>query len=195
MRRWKQAVLIALLTPVYLVAFTVVHETGHTLLARLLGDPDSTFYLVRVGPGGRGLCLGCNITDHGRLTPAGNLVVSVGGLLATQAVALLALLGRRYASGDWGLRRLVTAIALGFAFLDVPVQAIQGLLYDIERQTWPTGVDLVDAMLLISAATGVTQAVLKTILALLAVAYLAFVWWSYRRSRTRSQASAARLAA
>jgi hypothetical protein len=29
--------------PLYLVAFTIIHETGHTVLARLLGDPASTF--------------------------------------------------------------------------------------------------------------------------------------------------------
>jgi hypothetical protein len=51
-------------------------------------------------------------------------------------------------------RRILSPTALGFALLDVPLQAIQGLLYDFEQRTWPTNVDLVDTMLLISRATG-----------------------------------------
>jgi hypothetical protein len=61
------------------------------------------------------------------------------------------------------------------------VQAVQGLLYNIERHTWPTNVDLMDAMLLISAATGAPQLVLKALLAVTAAVYLYFVWRSYRR--------------
>jgi hypothetical protein len=181
MSRWKRAGLIIVLVPLYLLAFTVIHETGHTWLARLFGDPDSTFYLVLIGPGGRGMCLGCNITDHTKLSPIGNLVVSLGGLLFTQATALAALVLLRYVPARTLRRRLVAAVALGFAFLDVPVQAVQGLLYNIERHTWPTNVDLMDAMLLISAATGAPQLVLKALLAVTAAVYLYFVWRSYRR--------------
>jgi hypothetical protein len=52
MRRWKQLLTFAALLPLYLVVFAVVHELGHTAPARLLGDPEATFYLVRIGPGG-----------------------------------------------------------------------------------------------------------------------------------------------
>jgi hypothetical protein len=44
-------------------------------------------------------------------------------------------------------RRILSPTALGFALLDVPLQAIQGLLYDFEQRTWPTNVDLMDTML------------------------------------------------
>ena len=181
MNRWKQVGLIGVLLVVYLLVFTVVHETGHTLLARLLGDPDSTFYLVRIGPGGRGLCLGCNITDHTKLSAFGNLVVSLGGLLFTQLTALAALALMRYTPAHTWRSRLLASIALGYVCLDVPVQVIQGLLYDIERHTWPTSVDLIDAMLLVSAATGASQTALKTILTIIALAYGYFVWRAYRR--------------
>lgn len=194
MNRWKRVGLIVLLTPLYLLAFVVVHEIGHTWLARLFGDPNSTFYLAQIGPEGRGLCLGCNITDHTKLPPFGNLVVSLGGLLFTQAAALVALVGLCYVPTQTFPHRLLAAIAMGFAFLDVPVQVVQGLLYDIERHTWPTNVDLMDAMLLISAATGLSQGVLKTTLAIMAVAYLYFVWRSYRSIQARRKMKQVQLA-
>jgi hypothetical protein len=71
-------------------------------------------------------------------------------------------------------RRILSPTALGFALLDVPVQVIQGLLYDFEQRTWPTNVDLMDTMLLISRATGSSQALLKGFLVVLAAANLVF---------------------
>ncbi len=37
------------------------------------------------------------------------------------------------------------------------VQGILGLVYDISRNTWPTSVDLMEVILLISGATGLQQ--------------------------------------
>jgi len=181
MRRWKSLFLIIVLGPLYLVAFAVVHEIGHTVLARLFGDYGSTFYLAQIDPDGRGLCLGCNITDHAKLSPLGNLAVSLGGLLFTQVMALIALGMMRFTLSHTLRNWLLTPIALGFAFLDVPVQVIQGLLYNIERHTWPTGVDLMDAMILISRGTGAPTVILKMILAILAAAYLYLIWHAYKR--------------
>jgi hypothetical protein len=192
--RLKQVILIILLIPVYILSFVVVHEVGHTVLARLLGDPESVFYLVQIDPGGEGACLGCNIYDHTLLSPPGNFVVSLGGLLFTQATALIALFVMLRFPIRTLPRRLLAPIALGFAFLDVPVQVIQGLLYNIERHTWPTNVDLMDAMLLISQATGGPQALLKIILAVLAVAYLYFFWRAYRRVQYRQKLGEVKLA-
>jgi hypothetical protein len=185
MKRWKQVVLIVLLAPVFLLSFVVIHEVGHTVLARLLGDPDSVFYLARIDPDGEGACLGCNIYDHTKLSTLGNFVVSLGGLLFTQVAALVALFLLPRMPYRSGIRRLLAAVALGFAFLDVPVQVIQGLLYDLEQQTWPTNVDLTDAMLLLSRATGAPQVLLKGILSSLALAYLVWLWSSFRKSRSR----------
>jgi hypothetical protein len=169
-----QIVLIILLIPALLVGFTVVHELGHTILARALGDPDSTFYLVKIDEGGT--CLGCNIYDHTRISKGGNLLVSLGGLLATQLAALGTLFGYTKAPQGTFVERLSIVIAVGFAFLDVPVQTIQGLVYDLNSQTWPTNVDPVDAMLLISDWSGAGQVTLKIGMLLISIAYLyAFV--------------------
>jgi hypothetical protein len=89
MHKVLQILLIILLIPVFLVVFTVIHELGHTILARLLGDPNSVFYLVKIEADSA--CLGCNIYDQGKLSWGANLFVSLGGLLATQFVALAAL--------------------------------------------------------------------------------------------------------
>lgn len=181
MRKLFIILLVILLIPVYLVAFTVVHELGHTILARLLGDPDSVFYLARIE--GQSYCLGCNIYDPSKLSWGGNLIASLGGLLATQLVALTALYLLRLRHASHLLLRGLSIIALGFAFLDVPVQVIQGLLYNLDHQTWPTNVDLVDFMLLVQGRIGASQLLLKALLLVAAVLYLSGIVWFYKRNK------------
>lgn len=79
---------------------------------------------------------------------------------------------------------MLTAIVLGYAFLDVPVQVVQGLLYDLAGQTWPTNIHLVDAMLLISEPLYWPQWLLKALTVLIAVAYLVVVWRTFKRRRS-----------
>lgn len=181
MRKVLNVILIILLIPVFLVTFTVIHELGHTILARLLGDPNSVFYLAKIEE--NSACLGCNIYDPDKLSWGGNLVVSLGGLLATQLVALSALfiVQSRPTNRLW--HRILSTIAVGFAFLDVPVQVIQGLLYDLDRHSWPTNVDLMDFMLLLQAMLGVSQGLFKGLLATTAIIYLSSFIWAYRRNR------------
>ena len=181
MRKALQILLIILLIPVFLVAFTIVHELGHTILARLLGDPNSVFYLVRIEADSG--CLGCNIYDQSKLSWSDNLVVSLGGLFATQLVAILCLYLLRLRHSQLFWQRLFSAIALSFAFLDVPVQVIQGLLYNLNHHTWPTKVDLMDFMLLLQARIGVSQLLLKGFLLIVAALYLTAFAWVYRQHR------------
>lgn len=186
MSKRAQAILLIALTPVFLVVFTIIHESGHTLLARLFGDSASTFYLVKIDE--QGTCLGCNITDHTKLSYLGNVVVSVGGLLFTQASAIAAFALARFAPAGSFRRRALILAAFAFAFLDVVVQGVQGLAYDTSQHTWPTGVDLMDFMLLIGQATGLSQNVLKSGLAVISVGYLAGLVVWYRRGFRKAQA-------
>ena len=99
-------------------------------------------------------------------------------MLATQLVALTALLLLRLRPANRLKHRILSSIALGFAFLDVPVQVIQGLLYNLDRQVWPTNVDLVDFMLLVQGRIAASQLQLKGLLFTTAIIYLSgFVWF------------------
>ena len=131
MKRRTQIILIIVIFPLLLVVFTIVHELGHTILARLLGDPGSIFYLYKIEE--TSACLGCNIYDHTKLSYSGNLIVSIAGLAFTQMAAFAALIGARYIRIETFPHRLLTVVGLSFAFSDVPVQVIQGVLYDISR--------------------------------------------------------------
>lgn len=173
--------LIILSIPVFLVFFVVVHEVGHTILARLLGDPDSIFYLAKIDE--NNFCLGCNIYDPLKLSWGGNLIVSLGGLLATQAVALFTLLLLRLRRGNDLSRSLLSTFALAFAFLDVPLQVLQGLVYNLNSNTWPTNVDLMDFMLLVQGRIEGSQLLLKGILLTVAVIYLSGFLWAYKQNR------------
>ncbi len=186
MRKVLRVLLIILLIPVYLVGFTVIHELGHTLLARMLGDPDSVFYLARIEADS--MCLGCNIYDQAKLSWGANLIVSLGGLLATQIVAIIAVFLLRLRRNNRISRRFLGFIALGFALLDVVAQGLQGLLYNLNNRTFPTNVDLVDAMLLVQQRTGASQFLLKGVLLAVTILYLsgfvALYWrnrWAHKR--------------
>jgi hypothetical protein len=181
MRKTLQILLTILLVPVFLVVFTIIHELGHTILARLLGDPNSIFYLVRIKADSA--CFGCNIYDQSKLSWGANLVVSLGGLLATQLTAIFCLYLLRLRNLNLLWQRIISAIALGFAFLDVPVQVIQGLLYNLSQHTWPTNVDLMDFMLLLQEKTSASQLWLKGFVFIVAAFYLTAFVWVYRRHR------------
>ena len=182
MRRVLRAFLYLPLLAALLLLFVVAHEMGHTILARLLGDPASTFYLVKLEESSA--CFGCNIYDQSKLAWGPNLLVSLGGLLATQLLAVALLLFPRYGRGGPRLRRWAGATGLSYVFLDVLVQGVQGLLYDVEQHTWPTDVDLLDVMLLIRQRWPVPQLYLKGTLVLVGAAWLFLSWRHYRRSST-----------
>ena len=182
MRSVLRALLYLPLFAALLLTFVVMHELGHTILARILGDPASTFYLVKLDQSST--CLGCNIYDQSKLSWGANLLVSLGGLLATQLVAFTLLLFSRYGRAGPRLRRWLGATGLAYVFLDVVVQGVQGLLYDVGAQTWPTEVDLLDVMLLIRQRWPLAQTFLKGTIVLVAAAYLAFSLRLYRRPST-----------
>jgi len=180
MRKILKFDFILLLIALLLVLIIVIHEIGHTALARLLGDPDSVFYLVKVK--GDFACCGFTDFDTTKLSWGDNLVVSLGGLLATQLVALVALFLLRFPQNNTLWRRALKAIALGFAFFDVPVQVIQASLYDLDHRVWPTNVDLMDVMLLLQTRIEASQIVLKAALFIIAAVYLVLIIWLYKRS-------------
>ncbi len=171
MTRARQILLIIGLVPILLLVFVVIHEEGHTILSRLFGDSTASFTLVEFRSN-NSFCLGCNTFDHTKLSYIGSIMVSLGGLIASQIVALIALFVLRGVRPDSFPRRLLKAILIIFAFLDVAMQVLQGIMIDLSRRTYPTNTDLTDFMLLLSNTTGLNQYMLKVLLLVLAMAYL-----------------------
>ena len=167
MRQAWLSLLIILLIPVFLVALIIIHELGHTTLARLLGDPNAVFYLANEEEQSR--CIGCTYYDVTKLSWGANLIVSLAGLFAGQLVALTALflLRVRHAGNRW-LHLFLSMIALSFAFFDVPWQLYQALPVNLGHSKWPTGADLVDFMLLLQMRFDLSQLLLKGSLLLMA---------------------------
>ena len=70
MRKILTMLVIVLLILIFIILFVVVHEVGYTVFARLLGDPESVFYLYKFEQ--YSTCLGCNIYDVSKLSWGGN---------------------------------------------------------------------------------------------------------------------------
>ena len=180
MRKAFLVILVALLVPLYLAAYVSIHEIGHTTLARFLGDPDSAYYLIKIDENSRSI--GRTDYDISKLSWGANLLVSVGGMLATQIAAFVSLFLLRFRRADRSLGRAISIIAFLFAF-DVPFQLMQALGYRGLHPTWSTGVDFMDFMLLLQMELGLRLALLKWILSALVGLYLAAFIWAYKRIR------------
>ncbi len=73
----------------FLIVMVNVHEVGHTVFARLLGD-DSAHYVLYEAQG-RSTCLGCNLYDSSRLGDVANVLVNFGGVVFTQLLSWIAI--------------------------------------------------------------------------------------------------------
>ncbi len=151
-----------------------LHEIGHTVLVRLLGDPDSVYYLVRIYPNG-GMCLGCNIYEQQKLTWAGNLLVVIGGVMSTQTAAMAMIGFARYARLSW-LRRLLFTTILVF-LIDFPLQTAQAFRRGVANPADFTNVDFVDLTWRLHTRFNLLFVVLQLGLVILCLLYLTFVFF------------------
>jgi hypothetical protein len=127
-RWWRFGALVSLAVlcvPVVTVIMVVTHEVGHTVAARLLGDTHARFLLYGHA------CIGCNLYNSARLTPWGNVAVSLGGVLFTAlltvaAVVVLAWRGRPPWLPRWLLAEVVV-ICYGGDLVWQFIQAVQQL--------------------------------------------------------------------
>ena len=177
---------------VFLFVMVNVHEIGHTVVARLLGD-DSAHYVLYQAQGSGG-CLGCNLYDSSRLGDIANVIVNFGGVIFTQvlcwsAVLLLAL-GQRVAIKQWMLLTVIAITWLG----DMILQLVQGLQATLP-QALPRGpevtyTDYQAVMWFIRDQTGAGATDLKLVLLLATAGYsvallLATRWALHRGGGTR----------
>jgi hypothetical protein len=181
MRSFLITLLVLVLFPFYSAVFISVHELGHVAVLRLFGDDEAWFYLVKVDENSR--CLGCTTSGEQEYSWGGNVVLSLAGLIATQTVALTALLLLSFHPRSRWIVTLLSIIALTFAFFDILAQVPQGLYYNIDSMTYKTSIDLVDFMLLLQMKIDAGQVLLKGLLLGASVYYLFGFVWFYRRSR------------
>lgn len=179
-RRVGRVLAWLLLAVVGFVAMVNLHEVAHTAAARLAGDRTAVYYLYRHQPGGD--CFGCNVYDDRRLGYAGNLGVTVAGVIATQlaALALLAAARRRRGANT----RTALRVLAGVCLLDLPLQVAQALAADVAHQQRLTRVDLADTLYLLSTRLSVSTGVLEAILVVLGVAVLVAALRLLRTART-----------
>jgi hypothetical protein len=182
--RWRRVLLVLLMiacVPVIVLVMIIVHEVGHTVLARVLGDGRATFTLYSSH------CIGCNLYDSQRLSPMANVAVSLGGVLFT-GLATVAALGaacwRRRPS--WLPRWLLIELAAVCFVGDFLWQIVQAALLPVpvrEPVGWGLGyTDLNAAVSFFSQATGWSHPAAAGLGVALAVLYGAAVGALARRA-------------
>jgi hypothetical protein len=177
----------------FLFVMINVHEIGHTMLARLLGDSSAHYVLFQDQE--RSGCMGCNLYDSSQLGDVANVVVNFGGVIFTQLLCWTAilLLAR---GGPAPLRRwlLLTAIVITWSG-DVVLQLVQGLAADIP-QLLPRGpestyTDYQAVVWFMRDETGAPASELKEGLLLATIAYSALLllatWWALKRGQSRAR--------
>jgi len=169
-RRWLGVLGLGVVTVLGVVVMVNIHEIGHTLLARALGDTTASYHLFERYPDG-GYCIGCNRYNPSVLTPLGVALVAVGGVVATQIIAVSAIVGRGMPKSVMS-RRLLSIVA-GVFFLDLVWQVIQGLAADITTQTTLTGVDLADFVFVVSRETALSPRAAMALIVAASVVYSA----------------------
>ncbi len=158
MRKRKQRVLIAVTVLLSFFACINIHEIGHVVAARLLGASDATYALyTRTDVG---FAIGYYVYDPSQISPLAAAVVTVAGLLFSQATAVILLAFRGVWVRSW-FKREVTAVAALVFFLDAPWQVWQGVVTNIHRHGGETGKDLVNFIYLINRELDINITLLK----------------------------------
>jgi hypothetical protein len=178
MSKWTRRTLIALTVLLSVFALVNIHEIGHVVIARLMGASDAAYYLYTRGDDGSTI-IGYTFYGSGSLLPQALVVIKVGGLMFTQATAILLLTVRGVWLTDWFKRRLTAVAAIVFIF-DFPWQVWQGVGADVQNQAGIRGVDLADFIYLINSEFDVNIALLKAGLLISLLLYLPLIVWLYR---------------
>lgn len=188
MRSFLLTLLILVLFPIYSALFITIHELGHVAVMRLLGDDEAWFYLVKVDENSQ--CLGCTTDSQIEYSWGGKVFVSLGGLIATQTIAISALLLLSLRPKKRWVVTFLSVIALTFSVFDILAQVPQGLYHNLDEKAFRSSVDLVDVMLLIQMKVDASQYLLKGLLLTGALLYLFAFLWFYRRTRRTMEVAA-----
>jgi hypothetical protein len=133
------------------------HEIGHTIFARLTGDPQAHYYLTKNGS------LGLNEYDVNKLSTFGKTAVPLAGVLFSQGLAQLSDMALRKIQMPRVLQQFTAAVFL-VSKVDFAFQSIQGfrpLRWDRLTVKGKSGIDMQDfAFNLSGGRKGGTRAVL-----------------------------------
>ena len=169
----------------FLFVMVNVHELGHTVFARLLGDDSAHYVLYQ--PGGSGACMGCNLYDSSRIGDLGNVLVNLGGVIFTQLLccAAILLLASQTVLKQWMLLTVIGITWLGDAIL----QLVQGLQVNIPEQLArgpeSTYTDYGAVVWFLRDQTGAAASDLKEAMVLATVGYTALLLLAIRWALTR----------
>jgi hypothetical protein len=191
--RWRRAAVVTcfvvLAAPVVTAIMVLTHEVGHTVVARLLGDGRATFRIYGHG------CIGCNLYDSQRLSPWGNVAVSLGGLWGTMVLTALGLIALAWRRCPRWLSRwlLLEAIVICFVgdFIWQFVQAAEVPVPAREPVGWGLGyTDLNAATSFASQASGWSHAAVAAVGIAFGCAYsvvlVLVLRWAWRRGAAAS---------
>ena len=179
--RWfGKALYIALLVVASVFIMINVHEIGHTVFARLLGDGSASYALYRLHPDGSIRCIGCNAYNPHWLSFFGNVIVPLGGVIFSQGLALALLWYKRKVKGGAPCGRFCAVLTV-VCVSDAAFQVAQGLAANIGQQTGLTGVDIADFIWLVASHTHLGPVLLKAALAAALLVYLGWFIKTYRK--------------
>lgn len=156
-RRLREIPLLTAVAIVSAVLIVIVHEIGHTIAARLLGDSAATFTLFERTA--TSTCIGCNEFDPQALSALGRLLVSIAGVAATLICAIVLLGVLRQVAGHTWLRNALR-VALALFVADLPFQWVQAWWRWEPGRRYPTNVDFEDTVLLAQQNWNIAPSVL-----------------------------------
>ena len=169
----------------FLFVMANVHEVGHTVFARLLGDDSAHYVLYQAR--GSGACMGCNLYDSSRMGDLANVLVNLGGVIFTQLLcwAAILLLALRDVFKQWMLLTVIGITWLGDAIL----QLVQGLQVNIPehlaRGPESTYIDYGAVVWFLRDYTGTSASDLKAAMVLATIGYTGLLLLATRWALTR----------
>ena len=180
-RQWVGAMaLYALLVAASVFVMINVHELGHTVFARLFGDTDAFYALYKLHPDGSVACIGCNVYDETKISPFGNSVVALGGLIFSQGLAL-ALLWYKSKTKKNGLIGRFIGVLIAVCVFDAVFQVAQGIIVNTAQQTAFTRVDMADFIWLVTRHVEVSPVAVKGLVLMALLVYLLWFIRIYRK--------------
>jgi len=168
-----RALLYVAFVVVSLFVMINIHEIGHTVFARLFGDKHAFYALYRLHADGSLACIGCNVYNEANLSFLGNIFVTLGGIIFSQALAITALWYREKTKTTQMLGRFARVLAFVCLF-DVVFQVAQGMAANTAQQVALTRVDIADFVWLVTNRTQVAPGLVKGMVSAILLGY--FYW-------------------